>query len=454
MAKKKKKKVMYRVKTKEKVADIEKKKDITKEEKFYWVRLAVGVISALLGVLVFKLVGWWMFLYMMLLLLGWPFIQSFLIFRLPYKKDKWDWKQILKTGIGGYFFTFMFVSTICFTLVSYPAWDDRLSNPADTYDIQIEGNIAYIADGNNGFMILDISSPNHRVLLGKVDDIDVQNIFIHENHAYLGDSNNQLLIFDIRDETNPIMVSSYNFTTGKINSIFVEENIAYVALGETGLSILNVEDSPNPSVMGSITNGTFNDVIVENGTAYLADMNYGLVMANVSNPAKPIIVSSLILEGQIMALDLVESNIFIAAGERGLYIANLSTIENPQLLGSYNTTANASRVIIDEDMAYVSNGELGISFVDILDLSNPINKTDDKLYNTIGFANNFAIYNDHLFIADGDKGLTTINLTNPPIEPEEIAASASKTIPFGWTWGVVSILTIASIVTIIKKNDK
>ncbi|WP_371801982.1 LVIVD repeat-containing protein [Candidatus Lokiarchaeum ossiferum] len=453
MAKKKKKKIMYKVKTKEKVADIEKKKEITKEEKFYWVRVAVAAVSALLGVLVFKLVGWWMFLYMMLLLLGWPFIQSFLIFKLPYQKDKWDWKQILKTGIGGHFFTFMFISTICFTLVSYPAWDDQLSNPADTYDIQIEGNMAYIADGTNGFVILDITNPNHRELMSsyKIDGLNAQKIFVADDIGYLADSNNSILLFDLSDETNPILLSKYQYSNS-IASISVQGNLAYVAIGNEGLSILDVSTPSNPSQVGKI-DGSISDVVVINNTAYLTDFNEGLKIVNVSDATHPIIMSTLNLEGQMMDLEISDSIIFIAAGEKGMHIVNSSVLDSPQLLGSYNSTANASSIVVNGESAYLSNGEQGISFIDISDLSNPVNITDDKLYNTIGPAYDLAIYNDYLVVADGTKGLTLIYLPEPAAEPDEIVATANKTIPFGWTWGIISLITVTSLVSVIKKRE-
>ena len=453
MGKKKKKKIMYKVKTKEKVADIEKKKEITTEEKFYWVRVAVGAISALLGVLVFKLVGWWIFLYMMLLLLGWPFIQSFLIFRLPYKKDKWDWKQILKTGIGGYFFTFMFISTICFTLVSYPAWNDQFSNPADTYDIEIEGNIAYIADGNNGFIILDISNPNHRTLLSsyKIEGINAQKIFVSNDVGYIANSNNTLLVFDVSDETSPIMISTFAFSTS-IKNIYVKDHLAFIALGGDGLSILDVSSTSNIIEMSRI-DGNINDVIVKDDTAYLADYDNGLIIANLSNPTNPTVITTLNLEGQMNGLDLSDDTLFIAAGEEGMHIVNSSDIEKPQLLASFNSTANASSVIANGEIVYLSNGDKGISFIDISDIFSPVNITDDKLYNTIGSANDLNIYNDYLIVADGDKGITIIYLPEPAIEPEDDVSSGNKTIPFGWTWGIISLVTITSLISIVRKKE-
>ena len=58
-----------------------------------------------------------MLLYMIAIMIGFPFIMSFYILKIPYIKDKWDWKNILKTGLSGYFFLFMLIATIIHTLI-------------------------------------------------------------------------------------------------------------------------------------------------------------------------------------------------------------------------------------------------------------------------------------------------------------------------------------------------
>ncbi len=158
MVKTKKQKVKYRVKTKITHQEMEKKEKTTIEEKFYWTRALISLLSAIFGVLVFNLIGWGMLLYLVFFMFGWPFIQSFLIFKIPYIKEKWDWKQILKTGIGVHFFIFMVVSSLLFTYTTYPDWDERLSNPADTHGIIVNDEFGYIADGENGFLIVKLTN--------------------------------------------------------------------------------------------------------------------------------------------------------------------------------------------------------------------------------------------------------------------------------------------------------
>ena len=107
----------YVVKRKKTKVELEKDAITRQKEKFYWAKAITGAVSGALGVLVFNLVGWWMLLYMILMMAGFPWILSFGIFRFKYDKENWSWKEILKEGAGIFFLTFMLVSTIFHTIM-------------------------------------------------------------------------------------------------------------------------------------------------------------------------------------------------------------------------------------------------------------------------------------------------------------------------------------------------
>lgn len=92
---------------------------LEKETKLYWVRAITGALSALVGRLIFGLIGWYLFFWM----LGWwflfPFAVSFLIFKFKYDKEEWNYKNILMPGIGIYFFLFMIVGVITHTMLRF-----------------------------------------------------------------------------------------------------------------------------------------------------------------------------------------------------------------------------------------------------------------------------------------------------------------------------------------------
>jgi len=91
---------------------------LEKETKIYWVRAITGVFSAFIGRLV-GLVGWWLLIWMICFWFLTPFFVSFVIYRYKYDKEEWNWKNIIKPGIGVYFLLFMIVGVLTHTFLAF-----------------------------------------------------------------------------------------------------------------------------------------------------------------------------------------------------------------------------------------------------------------------------------------------------------------------------------------------
>jgi hypothetical protein len=113
--------IVSRKKTKD---EIQKDEAAESEKKFYWTRALSGVGAAIVGRVLVGLIGWDMLIWMVCWWFGFPWIMSFIIFRIPYEKKKWDWKKIMKTGVGIYFFLFMVTATICHTFMAMPIFEE------------------------------------------------------------------------------------------------------------------------------------------------------------------------------------------------------------------------------------------------------------------------------------------------------------------------------------------
>ena len=117
----------YIVKRKKSNIEIEKEEGTSKENKLHWIKVITAVVVAMVGTLIFRLVGWFMLLWMLSFLLVFPLIPNYFIMQDLFNNDKKEWIKItLKTGIGGYFFTFMVVSTIIHTLIVWPNYSDLI----------------------------------------------------------------------------------------------------------------------------------------------------------------------------------------------------------------------------------------------------------------------------------------------------------------------------------------
>jgi hypothetical protein len=90
-----------------------------RETKLYWIRAITGALSALVGRLIFGLIGWFMLMWMLLWWFLFPFVVSFNILKYEYDKEEWHWKNIILPGIGIFFLLFMIVGVFLHTLLNF-----------------------------------------------------------------------------------------------------------------------------------------------------------------------------------------------------------------------------------------------------------------------------------------------------------------------------------------------
>jgi len=91
---------------------------LEKETKLYWIRALTGALSGFIGRII-GLIGWSLFIWMLCFWFITPFFVSFVILKYEYDKEKWNWKNIIKPGIGIFFFLFMIVAIIIHTLLAF-----------------------------------------------------------------------------------------------------------------------------------------------------------------------------------------------------------------------------------------------------------------------------------------------------------------------------------------------
>jgi Flp pilus assembly protein TadB len=92
---------------------------LEKETKLYWTRAFTAILSGIFGRLIFGLVGWWLLLWMVIFWLLAPFIISKYILKYEYDKEEWNWKNIIKPGLGIYFLLFMITTIFIHTFLAF-----------------------------------------------------------------------------------------------------------------------------------------------------------------------------------------------------------------------------------------------------------------------------------------------------------------------------------------------
>ena len=121
------------------------------------------------------------------------------------------------------------------------------------------GNYAYVADGNNGLVIVDISNPASPTLKGSYDTAGfAEDVVVAGNYAYVADGNNGFVIIEISNPASPTLAGSYD-TVGYAQDVDVAGNYAYVADGKNGFVILKTDiQNQTPAPIFPVANFTSN----------------------------------------------------------------------------------------------------------------------------------------------------------------------------------------------------
>ncbi|MFH0925522.1 MAG: hypothetical protein V1872_07820, partial [bacterium] len=293
-------------------------------------------------------------------------------------------------------------------------------------DVEVSGNYAYIAAGEDGVQIMNISDPENPVLEGNynpydlvtgksssnalgihvVDDyfyiadwsgglkiVDIRSqsltglykgqdkaqgcifdVHVLDNYAYLieiNSANSGLRIIDISNKSAP---KNSSFFSASVEAVSVRGNYAYLACGSEGFKILDVSNKKNPQKIGSLL-GDFSDVYVSGNYAYVVykdgtDKTDELMIIDISTPSNPKSIGSFYTPEKIKEIEdivVLDNYAYIAAGCDGLHIINVSNPSSPQEVDFCPTVGYAEGLDVkkDGDFIYVYVADGGLTIIDI-----------------------------------------------------------------------------------------
>lgn len=277
-----------------------------------------------------------------------------------------------------YFFLFLFLITFCGR--PEPP-DDEIHTfeiisvcplPGYAMDIDLMGDLAYVADGQGGLQIVDINNPDSTFVVGEyMSEKSIVGIAVRDTFAYLAVSHSQggIKIINVAQPSEPVFIGEDNWYYG-----------------------YNVVAPPNDTMYVYVAGG------------------YWFVVENVSNPQYPSFVRRFSTPGDIRGIYVVDSMVYLACEQMGLHILNLAKPNSEAIVGWVDTPSNARNIFVKENYAYITDGRAGLV---IINVSDPENPEIVSIYDTPDYANNVFISGNYAYIADGDGGLQVIDISNP-----------------------------------------
>jgi len=163
------------------------------------------------------------------------------------------------------------------------------SGDSGYYDVEVKGDYAYVAVGNKGLKVLDISTAVITEVWNTGESFDAYfdayDIEIEGNMAYLAAQYNGLKIYDLTDPENPVLKTTYKPTTDDyyLYALKVVEDRVYArgnsydysSGNSTGrLDTIDVSDPANPVLSSMETVGGADGTFTEQGVDVSGNLVY------------------------------------------------------------------------------------------------------------------------------------------------------------------------------------
>lgn len=288
-----------------------------------------------------------------------------------------------------------------------------LTMPA--YDTVVSGDYAYIANGVNGLLIVDISTPSNPTQIGLYNTPGLaRGISILNNYIYLSDQDT-IEIFDISTPSNPILVGSLPIGAYRT---FIQDNYLYAVGGFSGLNIVDISTPTNPILVGSNNTTMYPvDIYVLGNKAYVADNHAGIKIFDVTDPTTPLLLTALNTDNGANAISVKGGYAYVGThgGAQNFKIIDVSDINNLHNTGALSITGGGDgRGVYESDnivYAVANNGLL------IVDITNPLHPVAIYGLNNNGLYESFRVtYSNNLIYISNSDGLRIFSVTYP--EPD------------------------------------
>lgn len=151
----------------------------------------------------------------------------------------------------------------------------------EVHSIQVTtGGLAYLAEGNIGMEIVNVSNPATPAYVGGFlsNNLFVYDVKVFANYAYLA-AGNRMITLNISVPSSPQFVSAYSNSNAIFYSLSVINGTVFTAEGTNGVESIGVGTPQTPVQVGFYKTGdNASDVFYFNGYLFVADGSDGIII--------------------------------------------------------------------------------------------------------------------------------------------------------------------------------
>jgi len=220
----------------------------------------------------------------------------------------------------------------------------------------------YAVVGNSG--VVSFRAEDGRVFAGRAGTVEIR----VTNNGYEAVSRVTVIQFV------PTEVGFLGLT-GTQTVVKVSKNYAYIAAGSDGVHVVDVSSAVDPRLVNTVNipapeggDDSILDLVVRDPYLYVGGVN-GVHIFDISEPASPKRVWKKATEGEVYALEIEGSILYLAVRNQGLQAWDVSLPTSPELLSELGSLTGIAQMDVDNQrLAVTETGTLSL-----VDVSNPEN---------------------------------------------------------------------------------
>ena len=266
---------------------------------------------------------------------------------------------------------------------------------------QLPVPLIYVAAGEGGLYILDVSNPARPVIAGSyVAPGYAEGVAVSGDYAYVADGPGGLRIMNIRNPSQPVEVATA-FSHDYVYGVSLSGHFAYLAAAGSGLLVVDISSPSEPKEAARLSIAAFAYAVAAVGqTVYVAAGPAGLAVIDVTNASLPVEVSVSQTPGWAMGIESQGNVLYIAEALGGVLVMNISSPARPAALGSIQFPGGDSQQLaVDGTVVLVSDRNMGLQ---ALDASNPVQPAGLGNFQPMGAAAAVAVAGGRAYVADGE----------------------------------------------------
>ncbi len=302
---------------------------------------------------------------------------------------------------------------------NHPSYATRMVfGTNNVWDVDTFGNYVFVATdagvysvraSSDGGGLMDFSANAYRSTFDGYQCWDVQ---VHGDIAYVAAGTDGFYTLNVRDPLNPILLDHEPVAGGDLRNLDVEGQYAYL-VDNTGIYVYDVSDPANIVSIAYEPGGNLNDIDVEGELMYVSfgSSGGGIATLNVSDPHDPVFKVNVLFGTNISSIDMQGHHLYsvnyIGGAGPGLYCHDIiPNVFSPDYLGSRADLSTFTNVHVDGDLAYCSD----TNWLVVFGVTNPVGITT-VVYVDWGSAANYidsfgaCTFGTNIINAGGSEGV-------------------------------------------------